>query len=442
MKNTLTTGNIPRQLTKLTIPMIFGMFSMMAFNLTDTYFVSYLGTDELTALSFTFPVVMVIGSIAMGFSVGVSSVLARFIGQGSLDTVRRITTDSLILAGLIILFFSIVGFFTIEPVFGFLGAPDDIIPLIKEYMTIWYIGIVFIIIPMVGNGAIRATGDMKFPGAIMTTAAVINIILDPVFIFGFKSIPAMGIKGAALASLMTRAITFFASMFVLSVKKKMLTKKIPTMQELFSSWKEILYISVPSIGTNLLVPLTQFLIYKLLAGFGKPVVAGFGVAIRIESFFLLVPMALGSVLGPFVGQNLGARKIHRISTALEKSSLFVLAWGGLLIAVFFFFAHNLGGLFSEKEAVVETIRLYLVIVSFSYGFQALFGMTSFVLNSVKKPLHSSVLQVFRLFVLYLPLAYPGSYLFRETGIFLALLITNFISGGMAVWMVRRVVREL
>src|SRR5680860_1870988 len=118
-------------------------------------------------------------------------------------------------AFIIVALFSIVGLATIDPVFRMLGATDQTLPLIRQYMTIWYVGVSFVIIPMTGNAAIRATGDMKTPAAIMMTAAAINVVLDPLMIFGIGPFPAMGIQGAALATMIARAMSLAASLWVL-----------------------------------------------------------------------------------------------------------------------------------------------------------------------------------------------------------------------------------
>lgn len=194
----LIDGSVAKILFNLTLPMIAGMLGIVAFNLVDTFFVGQLGSKELAALSFTFPVVLVINSLAMGIGIGASAVVSRAIGRGDHHEVQRLTTDSLFLALVLVAFFVSFGVLTIEPLFTLLGAGPDIVVLIREYMVIWYIGVLFVNIPMVGNNAIRATGDTKTPSAVMLTAAVVNIALDPVLIFGLGPAPALESKGPRL----------------------------------------------------------------------------------------------------------------------------------------------------------------------------------------------------------------------------------------------------
>jgi putative MATE family efflux protein len=197
---TLIEGHIGKTLIKLTIPMIFGILGMVAFNLVDTFFIGQLGTNELAAISFTFPVVFVIGSLAMGLGMGASAVISRAIGEGDPTRVQRFTTDSLILSVLVVVVFIVIGLLTIDQVFALLGATPQVMPLIKQYMLIWYPSMIFVVIPMVGNNAIRATGDTKTPSVIMLVAVAVNIILDPLLIFGIGPFPALALAGAALAT--------------------------------------------------------------------------------------------------------------------------------------------------------------------------------------------------------------------------------------------------
>jgi Na+-driven multidrug efflux pump len=148
-KARLIEGPVGRRLFFLTVPMVGGIFAITTFNLVDTFFVAQLGTDELAAMGFIFPVVMFVQSIALGLGIGTASVVSRAIGEGDHRKVRRLTTDSLILAVLLVVVFVTVGLLTINPLFTLMGATPEILPLIREYMTIWYVGMIFVTVPMV-----------------------------------------------------------------------------------------------------------------------------------------------------------------------------------------------------------------------------------------------------------------------------------------------------
>lgn len=175
----LTQGNIRQILIQLTLPMIFGILSIIAFNLADTYFVGKIGTLPMAALTFTFPVVTVINSINLGIGIGTSAVVSRAVGSQDGDRVKRLSTDSLTLGIIFSVIAVIIGELTIYPLFTALGAGETVMPYIANYMRIWYAGAPFIVIPMIGNNAIRALGDTKTPSIVMFCSAITNIILDP-----------------------------------------------------------------------------------------------------------------------------------------------------------------------------------------------------------------------------------------------------------------------
>jgi putative MATE family efflux protein len=369
--------------------------------------------------------------------VGTSAVVSRAIGEGDHNKVQRLTTDGLVLAVLIVAFFVVVGLLTIEPVFSLLGATPEVLPLIKQYMSIWYLGMVFVVVPMVGNNAIRATGDTKTPSAIMLVAVAVNTILDPLLIFGLGPFPRLELAGAAIATVIGRAITFFVALWILYHREKMITLALPAFQATLNSWKRILYIGLPTAGTNMIMPLGVGIITSLLARYGPEAVAAFGVSSRIEMFALTVVRALASVLGPFVGQNWGAGQPGRVTLGIKYSQRFAMGWGALMLILLVVAAQPIASLFNDNPLVVSTIVTYLRLVPIGYGLMGVLLLSSITLNVLNKPLHASVLTITQMFVLYIPLAYAGSYLFGIVGIFSAAAIANVIAGLAAhLWLKR------
>jgi putative MATE family efflux protein len=424
----LVEGPIGRQLVKLTIPMIFGLVGIIAFNLVDTFFIGRLGAKELAALSFTFPVVMVIGSLALGLGAGASAVISRAIGEGDTPKVRRLTTDSLALSLLLVGVVSAIGFLTIDPLFTALGATPELLPLIREYMVIWYPGMVFVVVPMVGNNAIRATGDTKTPGIIMLIAGIVNGIMDPLLIFGPGPFPRLELAGAAIATVIARAITLMVAIWVLGYRDKMLTAKIASLRAVYDSWKSILYIALPTAGTRVIVPFSIGVLTRLLASYGPEAVAGFGVAMRIEFLAMTVIFALATVVAPFVGQNLGAGRLDRVRIGLKYSKRFAMAWGAGLFVVLAISGRWIAPLFSDNADVVSTTVLYLMVVPACYGVQGVLQFSTTALNVLQRPLHAATLMIIQMFALYIPLAYLGSRLFGIAGLFLGVVIAYFIGG--------------
>ena len=427
-KASLTDGPVGRRLLLLTIPMVMGIFAISAFNLADTYFVAQLGTNELAAMSFTFPVVMFVQSIALGLGIGTASVLSRAIGEGDHRKVRRFTTDSLMLALLLVVLFVAAGLLTINPLFTLLGATPDILPLIREYMTIWYIGMVFVTVPMVGNNAIRASGDTKYPSLIMMIAAGINVILDPLLIFGLAGFPRLELAGAALATVIARTTTLVLSLAILHFREKMLDFSLPRIRSAWESWKRILYVGIPSAATNILTPLSMGVVIRLVAQFGPKAVAAVGAGTRVQLFALMVVAALGTSLIPFIGQNWGARKFQRVHLARKYSNRFSFWWGLLCVGVFLLTAAPIARLFSRDPEVIDNIISYLWIVPLGYGLLGISLLTSALFNAINKPLIAAALSLIRMFVLYIPLAYTGAQLFGLRGLFAGMCLANIIGG--------------
>lgn len=427
-KAKLIEGPIGKTLTKMTIAMTLGLMGMVAFNLVDTFFVGKLGTDQLAALSFTFPVVLVVSSIALGLGLGASAVISRAIGEGDHHKVQRLTTDSLLLSVIIVIGFVIIGLFTIEPLFKVLGATSKIIPYIKTYMRIWYIGMPFVVVPMVGNNAIRATGDAKTPSIIMLVAVCVNTLLDPLLIFGIGPFPELGIKGAAIATIISRFITFSVALWVLAKREKMISLNIPKIYEIISSWKQVLFIGLPVAGARIIIPITIGIITRIVSSYGIKAVAGFGVASRLEFFSLAVIHALASVFGPFIGQNLGAKKYNRVHTAINISHRFTIFWELVIWIILISLRNQIAGIFNKDPQVISTIALYLAIVPLSYALQGIFVLSTTALNVMHKPLQAASLTIIQMFLLCIPLALLGSHLFGLTGIFVAIALSYIVSG--------------
>ncbi|MDH5542185.1 MAG: MATE family efflux transporter [Nitrospinota bacterium] len=437
----LIEGDVGKTLMDLTLPMLYGVAGMVIFNLADTFFLGMLGTDELAAITFTFPVVLVIGSLAMGLGIGASAVISRAVGEGDHGKVTRLTTDSLILALCVVGIFVTAGFLTIEPMFRLLGADGEILELVKKYMVIWYAGIGFLIVPMVGNNAIRAMGDTKTPSLIMMVAAIVNVALDPLLIFGYGPIPRMEMEGAAIATIIARAITFVVAIYVLYWRESVLSFKLASLSDMLESWKQILHIGLPAAGSRMVVPVATGIITMLVATYGPEAVAAYGVASRIEFFGMIMVFALSVVLGPFIGQNLGAGKGERVREGVSYSKRFSIWWGAGIFLLMLAVAGPVASAFTDNPDVQSKVVLYLMVVPVGYGFFGIIQISMSVLNVLNRPYHASLLPISHAFIFYLPLAYAGSAWFGLPGIFYALTISYFLAGTLAHYLLEAALRS-
>lgn len=432
----LTEGPVGKTLIRLTIPMIFGILSMVAFNLVDSFFVGRLGKDALAALGFAIPVVLILNAIGMGLSMGASAVISKAIGEGDKSKVQRLTTDSIILAVIFASVFVIAGLLTLEPVFRLLGATEEVMPLIKDYMQIWYVGVIFVIVPFVGNAGIRANGDTRTPAFIMVSMVLLNGILDPILIFGWGPVPAMGMQGAAIATVFARAISLVLSLYFLKYRDDLITFKRPPLKEMIESWKGILFIGLPAAATNLVVPFTTALVTSLVSSYGPAAVGALGVAARLDLLAIAVPVALSTILGPFIGQNMGAKRLDRVKESIKISMIFGLIWGGAMLLIIGSLRSFIAPLFNDDEKVIAAIILYLTIAPFGYAARSIYALGNTILNVLNRPLHASAVTLVMMFVFYIPLAYLGSYLFGLGGVFAAIPIAFTFGGTVSYLTVR------
>ena len=434
---TLTKGPVRTHLVSLTTPMIWGILAMMSFNVIDTWFCAQLGAPELAAMSFTFPVVMLVISLGIGLMAGTSSVIARAVGGGDEARVRRLTTDALTFSVLISVLLSVTGIVTLEPLFRLMGASDELMPLISDYMIIWYAGLLAIIPPMAGLGAVRAVGDSKFQSRVLIMAAAINLVLDPLLIFGLLGFPRLELQGAAIATVAARATSIAAGFWAIHYKHKMMSFERPALSEVLRSWGSVLHVGLPAAGTNIIIPASTAVIVAMIAGFGHEAVAGFGAASRIEGLSLVVFLAMSSVIGPFVGQNLGAGKPERIAEANRLCALFCLLFGLSLALLLALLAKPVIALFTDDARVLEVGASYLWIVPLSYGAAGIVMVVNAAFNGLGRPFPAVIVSTLRMVVIYLPLAWIAGRYLGVYGIFAAAAVSNVIAGFIAyTWLSR------
>ncbi len=428
-------------LVRLALPMLVGIVGMMAFNVVDTFFVGRLGTLPLAAMTLTFPVVMVVGTFTLGLAIGAMVVVSQSVGADDEVHIRRYTTDALTLAGLCVVVLSGIGVATIEPLFRLLGATDAMMPFVRQYMLIWYPGMVFYVVPTVGNNIIRATGDTLTPSVVMLVGVAINAVLDPLLIFGWGSIPPLGVTGAAIATVATRAMTLAVALWVLHFREHLLVTPWPGRRIVIASWKAILRMGLPVAISNIIVPIALGVITRIVTRFGAEAVAGFGVATRIESFGLALVFALSSGISPFVGQNFGAGRMDRVRTGIDYAKVFCLAWGVLLLLVFVLFGRRLASYFDPSPAVIRAATLYLWIISLSLGLRGIHLIVWTSLNVLGRPYDSLILESLLAFGLWIPLALAGAHLAQLPGLYGGLSLANLLAGAVAYVWIDRIVRR-
>ncbi|MEP1385678.1 MAG: MATE family efflux transporter [Paraglaciecola sp.] len=418
----------------MTTPMIIGMVVMMTFGLVDTFFIGMLGTQELAAISFTFPVTFTVISLNIGLGIGTSAVIAKLLGARKQTQAKETATGALMLTMLMAVVLAVLGVFTIDPIFKLMGADEALLIFIREYMVIWYGAGVFLSMPMVGNSVLRAAGDTKTPSIVMATSGVINVILDPLLIFGLGPIPGMGIQGAALATLIAWGLAVIYIFYILAIQRQLIEPRLLNWQELKRSSGGILKIGLPAAGANMLTPISTGIVTAIIAGYGPSAVAAWGVGGRLESIASIVVLSLSMSLPPFISQNLGANKLERVSEAFSVCAKFVLVWQGLIFIIVALLSKFIAGIFTDEPDVVKIIVLFLVIVPIGYGFQGLTILANSSFNAMHMPMAALSLNIIRLFVFIVPFAFIGSHYFELVGLFWGSVAANVIVGCIAfIW---------
>ena len=224
----LVKDSVLKTMIRMAVPMLAGTFALNAYNLTDTWFVSRLGTDNLAAMSFTFPVVMLLGFVLRGISTGSMALVAHALGGKRQKIAARLTTHAIFLTSGISIIIMIAGFLTVNLLFTSLGASGDVLVLTRQYMYIWYAGIVFLAAQVVLGDVIIGTGNTLQSSLLMVSGTLANVVLDYIMIFGHLGFPAMGIKGAALATISAQTLVLFAATMVTGARSsssRMSTKR-------------------------------------------------------------------------------------------------------------------------------------------------------------------------------------------------------------------------
>jgi len=437
----LVGGSVGRTLVNMAVPMLAGTFAMNAYSLTDTWFVSRMGTRPLAAMSFTFPVVMMVTCVASGLGNGLTMLVSHALGRRDHDAARRLTTHGLLLMTAVTLVLSVAGCLSIGPVFRALGVDAETLPLVRDYMLVWFGGALTMSLPQVGNGILISLGDSRAASRLMILGTLLNTLLDPIMIFGYLGCPAMGMRGAALATVISQAVSAVWLLTLLGRKHHLLRAPTGAMHGCLSSWRRVVAMGGPSILSMMLMPISSSVLTRLLGGFGHEAVAAAGAAGRIEMFAFVIPMALGISLTPFMSQNFGAQRLDRIREALRVATRFALLYGGLVAVLFIALAPWIAGLFTHDPKVAGIFTDYIRIIAFGYGALEVQRYSSFTLNGLHRPLAATAVTAVRVLVVLIPLSYLGSYLGGVRGLFAARLVTDLACGTMACLWAWRAVRQ-
>ena len=434
----ITSEPIGPLLVRLTATMIMGVIAMMTLGIVDTWFISLLGTHQLAAIGFIIPVYMIFVSVALGIGMGISSITSRLIGEAKHGVAARYVTDAQILALVFSILIAILIGFSITSIFSAMGATEKVLPHIRNYMYILIFGLPMMMISVVSGNTFRAIGAIKTSASLSTLMALLNLALDPLLIFGIGPFPDLGMKGAALATVIAAATASLISVYILATREKLLLFTMPRLRHIRENWEELLTIAVPAMLANMMTPFAAAIMTALIAGYGAEAVAGFGVGARIETLCLMVVFALSATLPMFIGQNLGAGTGERAYQALFGCLKFSIGFQIAVYILLIILSPYIATAFSSDIRVIQVINTYIYILPLTYGAHAVVILVMVSLNVLRRPRLGLFLIIIRLIALYLPLAYIGGLYWGITGMFSGAAAGNVIAAIIAYRVIKKV----
>tara|TARA_Y100000780_G_scaffold231388_1_gene256618 strand:+ start:2723 stop:4012 length:1290 start_codon:yes stop_codon:yes gene_type:complete len=413
-----------------------GSLSMNFARLVEAVYLGWIGTEALAALGFAFPVTITLFAFAGGIGTGASSVIARSVGSGDGERAAVLVTHAQLLVLVVGSVIGLLGFWYAEIVITALGATGEVREMAVDYLTVYMLGFPLFMLSMVGSTLLRATGRAASPGIVMTTGSVLQMAFGPVLIFGWFGLPALGIAGAAWAYVLSRV--FSVSIYLaLLIRARMIRR---SMKGFWQSFAAIVHVGGPATASGLIQPVSMLIITRLLAAHGHEVVAGYNVAMRVETMVHMVLWGVSSSVGPFVGQNWGAGQFQRARQALSLSNRFCLAWGLVTFVVLFLGGDYFVRLIDDNETVGAVARMFFLIVPLSIGFMGVMQVASTCFNALGRPAPPLIIALLRTFVMYVPIAILANWVWGYPGIFAATALTNVVMGTIAWDWNRRTMR--
>lgn len=409
----------------MTWPMLFGVLSLMTFQLADSAFIGQLGRDPLAALGFTLPMQQLIIGLQVGLGIATTAIISRTLGQGGELRAYRLGGLVITVGGSLV-FLLCVGLWLLQGrIMTALGAEDSLLPMIRSYWVPWLIAAWTGATLYFGYSVCRSHGDTKLPGYMMVATSLLNIALDPLYIFVFD----WGLPGAAWAT-----VTSF-TLGCLVIYPKLLKRHWARFDlgqlALGPALKQLNGIMAPAMVSQLMPPASAMLATAMVAGFGSAAVAAWGLGTRLEFFSIVVVLALTMSMPPMIGRLLGAGDIEQIRKLVRLGVRFVVAWQ-LAIGLAWLAASGLvSELFTSDAEVQDILAGYLLRVPLSYSGLGVCMLMVSVCNALGLAMRALLVSTLRLFLCFLPLLWLGSQINGIYGLMSGALVGNLFAGAMA-----------
>ncbi|MBU2341451.1 MAG: MATE family efflux transporter [Alphaproteobacteria bacterium] len=437
----LTRGSIRGHLVTQTTPMIIGVAAIMSIGLVDAYYIGQLGSTELAAIAFIFPISVALTSMGVGVMVGINSVVARALGEGHSDKAARRANLGIVFAIALGVAMGLALFALLDPLFSLMNADAQTRPFIRAYMQPFALGVPLLMTIMGFNGVLRGQGEARKTSYISICYAAANWVLDPILITGALGFEGFGIAGAAYATLAGWGIAILLGLWLIRSTalpfKPMLIRQSAVIEPLVA----ILRVAGPAAFSNSINPIGLSVLTALVAVEGQAAVAGFGAAGRLQSFAVVPLLALSGSIGAIVGQNWGAGLPDRARRAVAWAGGFCVLYGLAVAVLLFAFGERFASLFSDDPAVIAQFAAYLAIAVWGYAGFGLLITGNGVLNAMDRAPLALLQSAARVFLVMMPFAWLLRGAWGADAIYAAELVANLAGGALAALIVWRVLRQ-
>lgn len=435
-----TSGSINRAIFLLSIPMILEMGMESLFALVDAFFVSRLNdTDALATVGLTESVLTLIYSLAMGLSMGATAIVARRVGEKNIDGAQRAALQVIYIGVTLSVLISIVGIFYSEEILRLMGASESLIRAHAGYARWMIVGNITIMLIFLINGIFRGAGDASIAMRALILSNVLNMILDPLFIFGFGPIPAFGVEGAAIATNIGRGIGVLFQLYLLFRGKSIIKLAFRVAPLDWPLIGKIIRISAGGTGQFLIASASWIFLVRILSDFGSNAVAGYTLAIRLIVFAILPAWGMANAAATLVGQNLGAGQPDRAERSVWRSAFLNMVFLGMVTVLFFTLAEHILLFFTTDAQVLTNAVQCLQIVSLGYIFYAYGMVISQSFNGAGDTKTPTIISFVGFWLFQIPLAYVLAKVFHTgpAGVFAAIAIAESMMAVVSILIFRR-----
>ncbi len=370
--NYIVDGNIYKALIKLSLPVFIAFVIHMSYHFVDTIFVARLGAEYVAALAYVTPILFIIFAIAQGLGIGATALVAQHVGARNKKKAANIAEHSLLLSIILSIVFTVPILIFQKSIFIAMGATPNLLAITSKYSS-WVFGAFGVVfIGFISGAILRGAGDMKTPMISMGISAVINIILDPLLIFGIGPFPAMGITGAAIATVLARTFQVVYICYFLLSKKSKLRLNLRFFKFDYHIFSKIVAVGLPASIASGIRSLGMTFIMGIVSGYGAMAVAAWGIIFKVEGFIFLPLISIGTAAITMIGQNLGAGKIARAQKIAKVSILIGTISVFFIGLILFIFPKFFITIFVPDLAVIKFGVMYFTMIAFTYPLMGIY----------------------------------------------------------------------